>query len=139
MTIFMSFQWLTGKIKAGSARLASAVSPRTWVVRGPLSNRQMLKGGRQVAKSYPKSCEIRPIVALSKGVSSDNAAVGCNLLSKTGGRRTRVSAGRDRRSRTAEPNGDGGPDGAAAFIPHPVPHPPRSARPPSPHPPHLHS
>jgi hypothetical protein len=45
MTIFMSFQWLRGKIKAGSARLASAVSIRTWVVRGPLSNRQMLKGG----------------------------------------------------------------------------------------------
>ena len=37
-------------------------------------------------------------------------------MSKTGGRRTRVSAGGDRRSRTDEPNGDGGPDEAAAFI-----------------------
>ncbi len=37
-------------------------------------------------------------------------------MTKTGGRRTRVSAGRDRRSRTDEPNGDGGPDEAAAFI-----------------------
>jgi hypothetical protein len=31
MTIFMSFQWLKGKIRAGSARFASAVSQGTWV------------------------------------------------------------------------------------------------------------
>src|SRR6201994_3532771 len=43
MTIFMSFQWLKGKIRAGSAGFAPAVSTRTWVVRPPLSNRQGLK------------------------------------------------------------------------------------------------
>jgi hypothetical protein len=37
-------------------------------------------------------------------------------LTKTRGRRKRVSAGRERRSRTDELNGDGGPDEAAAFI-----------------------
>src|SRR5579863_6878027 len=65
MTIFMSFQWLTGKMKAGSARLASAVSTRTWVVRRSLSNRQMLKVCSSVLQSYPKSGKIRSKVALS--------------------------------------------------------------------------
>ena len=37
-------------------------------------------------------------------------------MTKTGRRRTRASSGRDRRSRTDEPSGEGGPDEAAAFI-----------------------
>jgi hypothetical protein len=37
-------------------------------------------------------------------------------LTKTGSRRKRSSAGKDGRSRTDEPNGDGGPDEAAVFI-----------------------
>jgi hypothetical protein len=37
-------------------------------------------------------------------------------LTKTGSRRRRSSAGKDEGSRTDEPNGDGGPDEAAAFI-----------------------
>jgi hypothetical protein len=37
-------------------------------------------------------------------------------LTKTGSRRKRSSEGKDKRSRTDEPNGDGGPDEAAAFI-----------------------
>jgi hypothetical protein len=41
--MFMSFQGLREKRKAGSAGLASAVSKRTWVVRASLSNRQELK------------------------------------------------------------------------------------------------
>src|SRR3979490_511280 len=72
MTIFMSFQWLTGKIKAGSARLASAVSERTWVVRGPLSNRQMLKVGLGDPVLRPISCKIRPMVAILKRVWTRN-------------------------------------------------------------------
>jgi hypothetical protein len=38
------------------------------------------------------------------------------LLTKTGGRRTRVSSGKGSGSQTDEPPGDGGPDEAAAFI-----------------------
>jgi hypothetical protein len=37
-------------------------------------------------------------------------------LTKTGSRRKRSSGGKDGRSRTDEPNGDGGPDEAAVFI-----------------------
>src|ERR1700693_4874807 len=73
MTIFMSFQWLTGKIKAGSARFASAVSPRTWVQRSPLSNRQMLMGALMTPTYYLRSCEIRPRVAHLKGVFVDHS------------------------------------------------------------------
>src|SRR5258707_10291629 len=72
MTIFMSFQWLTGKITAGSARFASAVWKRTWVVRGFLSNRQMLKTYSTVLTDDQKSCKIRPAVALSKRGYLDN-------------------------------------------------------------------
>src|ERR1700677_904805 len=67
MTIFMLFQWLTGKIKAGSARFASAVSIRTWVQRRPLSNRQMLKGHGRIKRQCQKSCKMRPLVAVWKG------------------------------------------------------------------------
>jgi hypothetical protein len=41
---------------------------------------------------------------------------GCSFLTKRGRRRTRAYQGRDRRSRTDDPSGDGGPDEAAAFI-----------------------
>jgi hypothetical protein len=51
-------------MKAGSARFASAVSQRTWVVRGSLSNRQMLKGSPTGPTEYQKSCKIRAKVAL---------------------------------------------------------------------------
>src|SRR6185437_11226241 len=64
MTIFMLFQWLREKIKAGSARFASAVSQRTWVQRRSLSNRLMLKGSWQVLNYDPKSCKIQPMIAL---------------------------------------------------------------------------
>ena len=37
-------------------------------------------------------------------------------MTKTGGRRTRANQGKERRSRTEEPSGEGGPDEAAAFI-----------------------
>jgi hypothetical protein len=37
-------------------------------------------------------------------------------LTRTGGRRTRKSLGKGRRSRTEELSGEGGPDEAAAFI-----------------------
>jgi hypothetical protein len=79
MTIFMSFQWLTGKIKAGSARFASAVSQRTWVVGRSLSNRQMLKGTGKVATQCLKSCKILSIVVLSKRVAFENTRAGCVL------------------------------------------------------------
>jgi hypothetical protein len=39
-----------------------------------------------------------------------------NFLAKAGGGRKRKASGRDRRSRTDEPDGEGGPDEAAAFI-----------------------
>ena len=38
------------------------------------------------------------------------------FLTKTGRRRTRAYQSRDRRSRTDEPSGEGGPDEASAFI-----------------------
>jgi hypothetical protein len=38
------------------------------------------------------------------------------FLSKAGGGRKRSASGRDRRSRTEEPDGEGGPDEAVAFI-----------------------
>src|SRR5947207_11282956 len=69
MTIFMYFQWLTGRSTAGSARFASAVSQRTWVVRGSLSNRQMLKGRPTTPTEYQKSCKIRAQVALGGRLS----------------------------------------------------------------------
>ena len=37
-------------------------------------------------------------------------------MTKTGGRRTRANQGKERRSRTEEPSGEGGLDEAAAFI-----------------------
>ena len=37
-------------------------------------------------------------------------------MAKAGGGRKRKASGRDRRSRTDEPDGEGGPDEAAAFI-----------------------
>jgi hypothetical protein len=37
-------------------------------------------------------------------------------LSKAGGGRKRAASGRDRRSRVEEPDGEGGPDEAVAFI-----------------------
>jgi len=37
-------------------------------------------------------------------------------LTSTGGRRTRASPGRKRRSQSDEPRGEGGPDEAAAYI-----------------------
>src|SRR5947209_19214742 len=63
MTIFMSFQLLMGRIRAGSARFASAVSQRTWVVRGSLSNRQVLIGCPTRPTECQKSCKIRAKVA----------------------------------------------------------------------------
>ncbi len=38
------------------------------------------------------------------------------FLSKAGGGRKRTASGRDRRSRAEEPDGEGGPDEAVAFI-----------------------
>jgi hypothetical protein len=38
------------------------------------------------------------------------------FLSKAGGGRKRTASGRDRRSRIEEPDGEGGPDEAVAFI-----------------------
>ncbi len=37
-------------------------------------------------------------------------------MSKAGGGRKRTASGRDRRSQAEDPNGEGGPDEAAAFI-----------------------
>ena len=37
-------------------------------------------------------------------------------MSKAGGGRKRAASGRDRRSRVEEPDGEGGPDEAVAFI-----------------------
>ena len=42
--------------------------------------------------------------------------MGAGLLSKAGGGRKRKASGRDRRSNTEDPGGEGGPDEAAAFI-----------------------
>jgi hypothetical protein len=42
--------------------------------------------------------------------------LGVNLLSKAGGGRKRTASGKDRRSRTVESIGEGGPDEAVAFI-----------------------
>jgi hypothetical protein len=39
-----------------------------------------------------------------------------HFLTSTGGRRTRASSGRKRRSQSDEPRGEGGPDEAAAFV-----------------------
>ena len=39
-----------------------------------------------------------------------------NFLTKAGSRRKRKASGTDRRSRADEPNGEGGPDEAVAFI-----------------------
>ena len=46
-------------MKAGSARFASAVSERTWVVRGSLSNPQMLKGRPTGSAEYTWSSQFR--------------------------------------------------------------------------------
>ena len=37
-------------------------------------------------------------------------------MTKTGGRRKRTASGRDRKKRSEEPDGEGGPDEAVAFI-----------------------
>jgi hypothetical protein len=42
--------------------------------------------------------------------------LGVIFLSKAGGGRKRTASGRDRRSRIDEPDGEGGPDEAVAFI-----------------------
>jgi len=42
--------------------------------------------------------------------------LGAKLLSKAGGGRKRKASGKDRRSRTEESIGEGGPDEAVAFI-----------------------
>ena len=44
------------------------------------------------------------------------AALDVIFLSKAGGGRKRTASGRDRRSRAEEPDGEGGPDEAVAFI-----------------------
>src|ERR1700730_3438781 len=103
MTIFMSFQWLTGKIKAGSARLASAVSSRTWVVRGPLSNRQMLIAAVRATVAGQKRCKMRPIVALSIGEFFQKTPWWKSLLPKTKRGRTRRSQRGDEGSQSDEP------------------------------------
>jgi hypothetical protein len=66
---------------------------------------------------YLKSCEIRPRVALPKGLfSTIRRGIGCRFLSKAGGGRKRKASGGNRRSRTDEHQGEGGPDEAVAFI-----------------------
>jgi hypothetical protein len=116
MTIFMSFQWLMGKIKTGSAGLASAVSIRTWVVRGSLSNRQMLKVHPEAPCSYLSGCKILSGVAHLLSVSSWNTRNWKYFLNRTAGPRRRGSSGKDESSHDDEPPGDGGPDEAARFI-----------------------
>jgi hypothetical protein len=51
-----------------------------------------------------------------KGYPSIIRGIGSKFLTKTGGRRTRANQGKERRSRTEELSGEGGPDEAAAFI-----------------------
>src|ERR1700680_1393101 len=117
MTIFMSFQWLTGKIKAGSARLASAVSPRTWVVRRSLSNRQMLKGRIAVMRPCQKSCKLRLIVAHSEGEYFQNTRCRMQMFDEEAGGlanplgKAGVLEPRSYRNSTGALNlGHGGPD-----------------------------
>src|SRR6476469_2800111 len=85
MTIFMYFQWLTGRVRAGFARFASALSQRTWVVRGSLSNRQVLKERRTSPTEHHKSCKIHAKVVLDPRIT-DGAA-------HAGRRRRRLLAG----------------------------------------------
>ena len=63
-------------MKAGSARFAAAVSQRTWVVRGSLSNRQMLKGCPTGPTECQKSCKIRVEVALRGRIRAAQAETG---------------------------------------------------------------
>jgi hypothetical protein len=116
MTIFMSFQWLMGKIKTGSAGLASAVSTRTWVVRRSLSNRQMVEVHLEAPCYYLFSCKIPSKVAHSISVSSINTRYWKYFLNRTAGPRRRGSTGKGESSHDDEPPGDGGPDEAARFI-----------------------
>src|SRR6185437_758002 len=69
MTIFMLFQWLTGKIKAASARFASALSTRTWVQQRSLSNRLMLMRCCEGVDFRPKSCKIHALLAQPPAVT----------------------------------------------------------------------
>jgi hypothetical protein len=110
----MSFQWLTGKIKAGSAGLASAVSIRTWVHRRPLSNRQLLKARPSALRSYLKSCEMRSKVALPERVCCKNTRY--SMLDQDRGPEEAGILGQARRFARPRDSGRWRPDEAAVFI-----------------------
>src|SRR5438270_31036 len=106
MTIFMSFQWLRGKMKACSARFASAVSFRTWVQRRPLSNRQVLMGPFFARIPYLISCKLLARVALGADVVVPRVVLNAGYLTSTIGVRPRRRSGHPSLDfRSGTPNG----------------------------------
>src|SRR3954447_21905552 len=74
MTIFMSFQWLTGKIKARFAGFAPAFAIRTWVQRRPLSNGQVVRRSGEMPASSAENIKIRHFSRRQRDAGQDLVA-----------------------------------------------------------------